>query len=201
MDRKGIGGWCLIGAAAVTIMMMAHHPSDMRSGGVGQFVHGALIVSILVTAFGFAAFVADRGAGRATMMAGAIAYSVSVFANIGAGTINGFVAPALAAGTEQVGPGVMRLAWELNQALAGLAVYAMAAAFLFWSIDLVRREGMIARLVGLAGLVAALLPPVLLISGVLRMNVTGASIVYGVVVAWGFLVGLLMLAESRRATG
>lgn len=196
MRTRRIGGWCLISAAAVSVVMMAHHPTGMLTGGVGQFVHGGLIIMTLVVAFGFAIFVAERGAGRPALLAGALSYSVALYANIGAGSINGFAAPALAAGSLPIGTDVMRLAWELNQTLATLAVFATCAAFLFWAIVLLMEPGKLARLTGCAGLLAAIVPTALILSGVLRMDVDGAFLVYAIQSAWGMLVGILMLLRA-----
>lgn len=200
MDNRQIGGWCLVAAGAATVFAMAHHPSGLRDGGASQAVHGALMAMTLLTAFGFLTFVANRGAGRAPIQAGTLAFAVALFANLGAASINGFAVPGLTKSGEPVGRDVILFAWQLNQALAGLAVYATGAAFLFWSIDLVRGSGLAARLVGLAGLPAALLPTMSLASGLLRMNVHGAFAIYSVQAIWGAMVGLLLLHEARRAS-
>ncbi len=196
MNMKQIGGWCLIGSAAATIFGMAHHPSSYQAA-IGPAVHGAMLMVLLVTAFGFATFVLDRGVQRPSILAGTIAYAVSTFANLGAGTINGFIAPALAQGDAAIGQDILQLCWAANQALAWLGVVTVGAAFLFWSFDFLRRPGVSARLIGVAGLAAGLLPTILLVSGVLSMNVVGAFILYTAQVTWGALVGLHLLAEAK----
>lgn len=194
MTAKQIGGWSLIGAAAASILAMAHHPTSYHAA-IGPTVHGVMIFVLLVIAFGFATFVLDRGVGRPAILAGAIAYAVSTLANLGAGTIDGFIAPALAQGDAAIAQDILRLCWAANQALAWLGVITAGVAFLFWSLDLLLDPRPAARLIGVVGLAAGTLPTILLVSGVLSMNVAGASILYAGQVAWGALVGLLMLAE------
>jgi len=195
MNAKQIGGWSLIGAGAASILAMAHHPTSYHAA-IGPTVHGVMIFVLLVIAFGFAAFVLDRGVGRPAILAGAIAYAVSTFANLGAGTINGFIAPALAQGDAAIAQDILLLCWTANQTLAWLGVVTAGAAFLFWSLDLLRGPRPAARLIGVAGLAAGALPTILLVTGVLSLNATGAAILYAAQVAWGALVGLLMLAEA-----
>lgn len=195
MKAKQIGGWALIGAAAASILAMAHHPANYHSA-IGPLVHGTMILLLLVIAFGFATFVLDRGPARPAILAGAIAYAVSTFANLGAGTINGFIAPTFAHSDPAIAQEILRLCWAANQALAWLGVVTASAAFLFWSLDFLRRPGA-ARLIGLTGLAAGSVPTILLFTGMLSMNVTGAAIIYAAQVGWGALVGLHMLAEAR----
>jgi hypothetical protein len=96
------------------------------------------------------------------------------------------------------GGGAHRLAWEANRALALLGVYATAAAYGLWALDLLLApRDRIERLVALAGLVAAALPAALLASGAIGMNVSGALLVYAGQWAWMALIGLLMLHDGR----
>ena len=102
---------------------MAHHPTGLHGGGLGQVVHGAMIVFLALAAFGFASFAAARGAARPAILAGLIAYALALFGHAGAATINGFVVPALAARGAGAGDhAILVLAWEANQALAKLGV-------------------------------------------------------------------------------
>jgi hypothetical protein len=103
--------------------------------------------------------------------------------------------------TVEPGPGAHLLASEVHQALAQLGAVAAGAAYALWSIDLIRRGRGAERVLGLAGLAAGIVPTGLLIAGVLRMNLAGATIVYGVQLAWMAGLGLLMLSASRRSGG
>ena len=195
-----IAGVSLIAAAASSVLAMAHHPSGAHSGALGGLVHGAMIVLLAAMAFGFAHFAGRRGLGRPAVLAGLIVYGLGLFAHAGAATINGFVVPALASrGHGAVGHDVFLLAWEANQALARLGVFATGAAFLLWSLDFLRRPGVEARLIGLAGLLAGAIPAVLLAGGGIRMDLAGAFLVYAVHAAWTALVGIHLLRGGLHA--
>ena len=88
---------------------------------------------------------------------------------------------------------------EANQALARIGVYATGAAFLLWSLDLMRDLTLWLRLVGVAGLAAGLVPAALLATAAIRMNVGGAMLVYAVHVAWAASVGLMLIRSARTA--
>jgi hypothetical protein len=190
-DADRIAGGALIAGSLLSVLAMAHHPTHVDPGGLVGIVHGAMIVLMTAIAFGFAHFALRRGLARPAILAGLIAYLVSLVANIGAGTINGFVVPALAArGADLSGHDVFLLAWEANQALARLGVFATAAAFTFWSIDFLRRPGLEPKAIGGLGLLAGLVPAILLATGGIDMHVAGAFVAYAAFAAWGMIVGL-----------
>ena len=185
-------GAAMVAAAVLVVLAMAHHPTSAHAGAIGGMVHGTMIVLATGLAFGFAHFSIRRGLDRPAILAGLTAYGVSLFAHLGAATINGFAVPALAA-RPGIGHDLFQFAWELNQALAGLGVFATGAAFVLWSIDFLGRPGAEARTIGLTGLVAGLLPGALLAAGIIRMDVAGAMIVYAIHAAWAALVGVHLL--------
>jgi hypothetical protein len=197
-NHDRVAGFGLCGAAAATVLAMSHHPTDMHgSSGGGDFVHGTMIVLLALIAAGLLHFAQRRGLDRLWILAGAVAYAMSFVAHVGAGTLNGFVAPALAArGPEAVGHEVFLLVWEANQALARIGVYATGAAYALWSLDFLRRGDAMNRLTGAVGLVCGLLPAILLFTGMVSMNVRGALAVYAAHAAWAALVGIQLI---RRA--
>lgn len=201
MDTRGrIGGAALIAAGAGIVLAMAHHPTGIESGGtIGPVVHAAMIVLLMLTAFGFATFCMLGGAARPLILAGAVSYGLAFFGHVGAGTINGFVVPALAAHGSLASRDVFLLAWEANQALATLGVIAASVAFLFWSAELLRSGGREAKVVGALGIIAGAMPIGLLIGGLITMNVSGALIVYAIQAAWGACLGLQMM-RTQAAT-
>lgn len=193
-----IAGAAMVVSAGGTVLAMAHHPSGAHGGPLGSIVHGTMIVLLTLAAFGFLHWVRRRGAGRPLMLAGLLAYLISLFGHVGAAMINGFVVPALAArGQEGVGHGIFLAAWEANQAMARLGVFATSAAYALWAIELVRRGSSGERIMGAAGLAAGLVPAALLAAGLIRMNVQGAFIVYAAQVAWTAWVGLSLLRVRR----
>lgn len=197
MDRiERIGGAALLASAAGTIFGMAHHPSSLASGAATQIVHGALILFLMLAAYGFAAFTMVRGPARPAVLAGLLCYAVALFGHLGAATVNGFVVPALTGGG-QVDPEVAAFAWQLNQALAKLGVMLNGAAILFWSIELFRGGTKEARAIGLLGMAAAVVP-VLLIAGALTMNLHGAMLAYSAQGLWGAALGLHLVRGRAR---
>ena len=95
---------------------------------------------------------------------------------------------------------IIDLAWEANQALAGLGVIAAGAAILLWSLDFLGRGGAEARVIGTAGLIAGTLPAVLLIVDVIEMNFAGAFLAYALQAAWGAAVGFHLVRRKAAPT-
>lgn len=185
-----IAGTALIAAGAAAALAMAHHPTSAHNALNGP-VHGAMIALVAVLGFGFLHFARRRGLDRPAVLAGLTGYAVSLFAHVGAATTNGFVLPALARGGHAaVSHDVVELAWASNQALAGLGVFATGAAYLLWGADLLGRRGWEARAVGALGIAAGVVPAALLATGALRMDVSGALIVYLAHLGWAALVGV-----------
>ncbi len=191
-------GAALVAAAAGTLFAMGHHPSGAHGGGgLAGAVHAAMILLLAAATFGFAHFARRRGLDRPAMLAGLVAYGVALAGHVGAATTNGFVVPALAA-RGGVGHDIFLFAWEANQALARLGVFATGAAYLLWSADLLRDRGT-ALLLGLAGLAAGAIPSALLLAGAIRMDVAGAFVVYALQVGWAALVGIALIRGSGVA--
>jgi hypothetical protein len=195
-----LAGAALLSAAAVSVLAMAHHPVVVHSGAVGPLVHATMIAVAGLLAFGFAHLSLRRGLGRPAVLAGLVAYVLAMFGHVGAATINGFVVTALAARPESVpGRDVFLLAFAMNQALGKVGVYAGSAAYVFWSLDFLARPGAEPRLIGIAGLLAGLVPAFLLAAGWIRLDVTGASLVYAVQGGWAVLVGLHLIRGQLDA--
>jgi magnesium-transporting ATPase (P-type) len=198
-----LAGAILIGTAAVSAFAMAHHPTHVDAIGLGRVVHGVLILFLAAIAFGFAHFAIRRGLRRPAVLAGLVAYGVAIFGGIGAATIDGFAVPALAAELGgSVEGDVFRLTWQLNQALAGLGMVGTGLAIFLWSLDLLRGPARGVRLTGAIGLLAGAVPPLLLVTGTISMNLAGAGLAYAVHWAWTALLGLQLVlgAVGREAT-
>ncbi len=197
-NNARLAGFVMIAAAALSVLAMGHHPTGAHAtGGVGDYVHGTMIIVVAALFFGFTCFAQRRGITRPAILAGLIAYAISLAAHIGAATINGAIVPALAArGHDALGHDIALLCWEANQALARMGVYATGAAFLFWSADLLTHDRDQDRVLAIAGLVAGIGPMVAMAAGWIAMDVTGAFIVYVVHALWAVLVGIQLV---RRA--
>lgn len=189
-------GLCL--AAAATVLAMAHHPTGAHGmAGGGDFVHGAMMFLLAFIAFGLFHMARRCGLDKPWVLAAVVAYAISLGVHLGAATLNGFVAPALAArGPGAVGHDAFLLVWEANQALARLGVYATGAAFLLWSCEFFRRRQILHRVTAVIGILAGALPAIAIYGGWLAMNVHGAALIYAAHALWVALVGALLI---RRA--
>ena len=196
-----IGGAALVAAGVGIVVGMAHHPTSVADAHLSQWIHGLLIVFLGLTAFGFAAFCAARSPGRPAILAGAVAYAMALLGHTGAATVNGFAVAVLAARGEAIGRDTLLLAWDINQALAQLGVAAAGTAILFWSVDLLARKSGESRLLGGLGLLLGGGPVVLLVSGAISMNLTGALIAYAAHAAWGSALGIHMLRGKAAQVG
>jgi hypothetical protein len=188
-------GLALIGAAAVSMLAMAHHPTSLRAGATIGIVHGVMILVVGAMLYGFSHFARRRGLRRPAVLAGLVAYGIGAAANIGAATISGFVAPALAGHESALHHDLFAFAWAANQALAGLGVAAVGAAYALWSLDLLRTNRLLAAL----GLLAGGVPALLLIGGWIDMHLHAAIMVYAAQALWAVLVGWLMLRGGPGA--
>lgn len=189
-------GFTLASAALVSVLAMAHHPTGASAhGGLSQLVHGVMMLVVLAFLSGFTRYTWGRGLDRFWVQAALGAYAMGAVANLLAASINGFAAPALVA--RDVSGDVLQVCWELNQVFAYGAVYASSIAFALWGYDALAGRPKAGWVLGVAGLVAGLVPAALLASGTLSMNVSGAIVIYAAQAAFGLVVGVhLLLARS-----
>jgi hypothetical protein len=181
---------------------MAHHPTRLADAQLATILHAFMIVMVWAMLFGFTHYARARGLGRPAVLAGLLAYGIGALANIGAATVNGLVTPALAEnGVRSVGPDVFAFAWALNQALDAVGVFATGAAYFLWSFDLLRDRTGFARAAAALGICAAAVTVGVLASGAIRMNVSGAFLVYAAQVGWAALIGLFMLRGGLAGSG
>ena len=181
-------GIALIGAAGLSMLAMAHHPTSLRAGAMIGLVHGAMILFAGMMAFGFTHMARVRGLERPAVLAGLVAYGIGIVASIGAALVNGFAAPALAA--HGASHDAFDTLWFLNQALAKLGVVAAGLGYLLWSLDLWRQW----KAVALPGLLAGGVPALLLLGGWIDMHLLSATLVYAAQVLWAALIGWLLLS-------
>ena len=192
-----VAGYALIGASLLSMFTMAHHPTSMAAGALIGVVHGVMILLVGVMTYGFTHYAGRRGLGRPLVLAGLVAFAIGAAAGIGAGTINGFIAPAVRLHEPVVSQDLFVLAWEANQALAKLGVIATGAAYLLWSLDLWRDR----RLAAAFGIVTGGIPALLLIGGWLNMHLHAAILVYGTQALWAILIGWLLLRGRLTREG
>ncbi len=195
-EGERVAGGVLAAASVLSIVVMAHHPTGPGHSTLNELVHGSMMALVVLIAAGYARHAAQRGLRRFSILAALLAYGAGAVANLLAATINGFAAPA--AFEAGISRDVLRLYWELNQALANAGVYATSFAFLIWGLDLMRERGL-RRLVGVLGLAAGAIPVALLASGALSMNVSGALVIYALHALFGVVVGADMM-RARPAS-
>lgn len=195
-----VAGAALLAASAASIALMAHHPTNANPALLPP-IHGALLGILCLHTLGFLYLCAIRGWMRLPILAGMTVYAVSVFGNMGAGLLNGFVTPRLLAEGPQIAtPELLAFAWAANQSLGTMAVFAAGAASIFWGLDFLRDASGRSRLIGWAGIVGGLAPSSLLITGVLELDVFGAFVSYSAQFAWASLVGwLLVTGKAGRS--
>jgi hypothetical protein len=195
-------GIALIAAAVGIVFGMAHHPTHIADAKLAVAVHAFMIAMVWAMLFGFTHFARRRGLARPAGLAGLVAYGIASLANIGAATVNGLVTPALVEnGARTVGPDVFAFAWALNQALDAIGVFGIGAAYLLWSLDLLRDGTRFARITAAIGMLAGAATVALLGTGAIRMNLHGAFILYAAQVAWAALVGAWMLRGGLARAG
>ena len=195
--RKAYGRVLLI-AAMGTVFFMAHHPTSATElSGIPGMVHGMMLIMLLALATGFVHFSVALGLQHPLVLSGLVCYLAAGAGNGLAALVNGFVVPALAARSEDViTHDIFDFAWVLNQSLAKLAVIGSGAAYLLWSLQLLRTENRRPWLGGL-GLVAGIVPAVALLSGRFTMDVPTAFAIYSTQVVWAACVGVAMVRQGR----
>lgn len=195
-------GGVLLVAAVFTVIAMAHHPTGHAAGTsaggmtLGGFIHATMIILLAANLWGLIVFSARQGL-SAWMIAGVVAYATSFVGNLLAAMTNGFIVPAVVASVDHTKSGdLFALLWESNQAFASLGVYTASAAYLIWSVCLVRNELTGNKIVGGLGILVGLAPAGALFIGAISMNVHGALLAYGAHAAWIGAVGIQMLRRS-----
>ena len=182
------GGIALVTGAAASIALMMNHPSGPHGGALVGIVHGGMMLALGAMLFGFVAFARARGPSTPVIL-GLIAFAISVGAHVGAATINGFAVPALASWPKgPPGHDVFLLAWQLNQGLAGVGIVATGIAYVSWAIALRRDHPLLAA----AGALAGAVPAALLLGGIIRLDVHGALLAYGLHGLWALALGVTM---------
>jgi hypothetical protein len=194
-DSDRTVGIVMLTSAVLTVVAMAHHPSGAHGGTLVYLVHGTMIVLLSTMFFGFSYYSLRRGLSHPLILAGLVAYLLNYFAHIVAGTINGFIVPALTEQGQDIPHALFVFAWESNQAFARLGTVATAVAFTFWGFDLLSREKGFTRLIGGLGIAAGTLPLLLLLNDS-TMDVRAALTIYGLHAGFVALVAWLMIGRK-----
>ena len=183
-----IAGATLIAVSVGIVLAMALHPTRLGDTANIMRVHAILDLLAIGAAYGLFHMALRRGVDRPAVLAGCVFYAVALVANLGATVVNGFVLPQLAdAGGDLTG--LLRSARAIDQTLAAMGVIGTGAAFLLWSLGLLRDGPRAAALVGGFGIVVGTAPALLLAAGELRLDKHGALLVYAAQAGWMALIG------------
>lgn len=204
-------GITLILASILSVASLANHPVAYardpaqlvaeigQKAAVDRLVHGSLIVFVGGLLYAFSCLTSRLGAASGWARAGFIAYAMGAIGMIGAASIDGFVIPDFVSrydGRPAIELGVMKdvlgLCGVIIRVWTRLAFLAISIAFLLWSIELIRRPGML-RAVGMLGGVAGAVPMVALLTGVVPMNAHGVLILVAVQTIWSVAVGVQLI--------
>lgn len=213
MSEERVGGGALIAGALSLILTMSLHPTGHELFEPGRFepmarlgvaVHALAIASLPLSYLGL--LLLSRSLGGVTVLAALVVYGLGGLAGMMAAAVGGFVTPELAREVLAAEPAA-RDAWHplleynhmLNQAFASVLVVASSAAIVLWSAAITRGR-VIARWLGVYGLVAGPLTILALVSGRLRLDVHGFGLVVLVQSVWFVAAGVcLWRAPSARA--
>ncbi len=180
-------GAALAGAAVLAAVLMHYHPHGDDTATQIRVSHGALLLLIAIqpAVLGLVA----RALGWNLLTALALAFFV--FGTLGAllaGTINGFVVPAMWAYPDgEIAPGVTDLAWQMNQALATLGAISAGTGIALFGAALWRADW---RIIGGVGLFVGAMSAGLLVVGVTDMQFEGAILTYVAQLLWLAALGV-----------
>jgi hypothetical protein len=210
LDPAPIAASVLVGSSLLSVVLMLHHPSvgmrDTRAaitaiasiGWLARVVHGGLIVLMAAQALAYVELSDRLGWSRRVVRAALAAYGAGFIAMIGAALVSGFVVPkigdayaATAGDVEPLRP-VLVACTAGNRVLADFGAVAMALAVALWSWAMRDRSKVIAAL----GLAAGAAPIAAILTGALRLEVGGMTLVTGLFAAWNVVVGAALF---RRA--
>lgn len=195
LQSLGAAGILLAASALVAVVLMHHHPHGTDGAGMIRGVHAGLLLMIAIQPA--VMLLVARALGWT--LAASLGLALFVLGTCGAlvaGTINGFVVPALWEYPEgTIGQGVPELAWELNQQFARNGAVAAGAGIAAFGFALWRAAW---RVVGALGLIAGLVPAALLVTGVTDMRFYGAISTYISQLAWLILLGVMLALAARK---
>jgi hypothetical protein len=197
-------------AGLLSVLLMTHHPSvgshaiadavdEIATKAVtSKVVHGTLIALMVALIYAFVEFSAHLGLRRAPVRAALIAYVIGSGALIGAALISGFLISSLGLVYAHARPDeldamrhLLNLSGLANRTLANFGVVAISAAILLWSIALLQREPRHVW-IGLLGVIAAVAPVALIALDIIRLDVSGMTIVVVCQTVWYVLVGVAL---------
>lgn len=197
LQSLGAAGAVLAISALAAAVLMHHHPHGGEGAEIVQGVHGGLLMMIAVQP-AVLALVAGALGWRLLTAQALVLFAFGTLGAILAGTINGFVGPALSAyPAGEIAPGVVALGWEMNQALARLGAIATGAGIVLFAAALWQAGW---RFIAATGMLAGGVTAVLQLTGTIDMRFYGAMVTYIAQLAWLALLGAGLWRGARRVS-
>jgi hypothetical protein len=192
LQSLGAAGAVLGVSALAAAVLMHHHPHGGDGAGMIRGVHGGLLMMIAVQP-AVLALVAGALGWRLLTTQAMVLFALGSLGGILAGTINGFVAPALGAYPPgEIASGVGALGWELNQALARLGAGILLFAAALWQAGW--------RFVGATGMLVGGVTAALLLTGMIDMRFEGAILTYVTQLIWLVTLGTALFRAAGKVT-
>ena len=187
-------GWLMAGAAALSILLMANHPSGSDLDTMATpIVHGGLQLLLLLQVGAMVA-IWQKMNGRLLGTVALVLFIAGQSGGVLAATINGFVVPQLWGYPQgEIGNDIGPLLWELNQAFALLGAIAAGVAIAMFGAALWRMGH---RAIGATGSVVGAATAAALAGGVISMDLHGALITYLSQLAWLAAFGAVMARKA-----
>lgn len=195
LQSLGAAGAVLAISALAAAVLMHHHPHGGDGAGMVRGVHGGLLMMVAVQP-AVLALVAGALGWRLLTAQALVLFALGTLGAILAGTINGFVGPALGAyPAGEIAPGVGVLGWELNQALARLGAIATGAGIVLFAAALWQAGW---RFIAATGMLAGGVTAALQLTGTIDMRFYGAIFTYISQLGWLALLGVGLWRAARR---
>lgn len=171
-----------------------------------QLVHVVAMACIGGLMFGFTVLAQRLGLRRAPVLAGLIAYSAGSMLMLVATTIDGFISTDTAALFATKTPEAVRVGYWMIQTMAGVALTDIArvawicqsVAAVAWAYALLR-EGGLARMLGMIGIVSGALPAIAVAAAGQQMT---ATVVVGILLVqaiWNLTAATYLMRGAKLA--
>jgi len=202
-------GWLLAVTTLLSLILIAHHPvADLRNparglqnivamGNTDRWVHGLLILIVVLLATGFSGFAWRLGVAHPLVMAGWLSQILGAMALIGAGLIDGFIIPDLAARGGAAAYDLIGLGGIWIQADTKLGLVLTAASAVFFGHALLHHRGG-ALWIGLLGIGVGGFSAAFVLTMAARFNPPLLLAYMSAQAAWHLTVAFWMIRGLRK---
>jgi len=202
-------GWLLAVTTLLSLVLIAHHPvADLHDparglsniiavGNAQRWVHGLLILIILLFATGFSGFAWRLGIAHPLIMAGWLSQILGAMVLMGAGLIDGFIVPDLAARGGTAAYDLIGLSGVWIQADTKLGLVLLAVSAVFFGHALLHHRGG-ALWIGLLGIGVGGFSAVYVLSMTTHFNVQLLLAYMSAQAAWHLTVAFWMIRGLKK---